>query len=153
MKAYYYFLFRIYKYFKDKRNESEFEALFSVIIVSSLILSFHLIGVYIIANYFNLVTVVTNKLYMVLFMVITGFINYYFFIRDEKFLNYGFQKDKKGGVYIIIYMIFLGISLIIISNINRKKIFEERRRNLSIEQIEPGKSLIGDIVKWVEKNN
>lgn len=153
MKAYYYFLFRIYRYYKDKRNESEFEALFSVMAVSSVILSFHLIGIYIITNYFDLVFIITNKLYMILFMVIMGCINYYFFVRDKKFLNFDFQKDKKGGIFIITYIIFLGISLIILSNINREKIFEERRRNPQIEKTETRKSLIGDIIKWFEDKN
>ncbi|REC61488.1 hypothetical protein DRF65_14950 [Chryseobacterium pennae] len=153
MKAYYYFLFRIYRYYKDKRNEGEFEALFSVAAVSSVILSFHLIGVYIITNYFDLVSVITNKVYMILFMIIVGCVNYYFFVRDKKFLNYGFQKDRKGGIYIIIYIFFLGISLIIVSNINREKIFEERRKNPTIENTGNRKSLIGDIVKWFEENN
>lgn len=153
MKAYYYFLFRIYKYYKDKPNKSEFEVLFSTTVVSSVILSFHLIGVYIIINYFDLVVVVTNKVYMILFMLIVGCFNYYFFIRQKNFLNYGFQKDKRGGIYIAIYIIFLGFFLLIVSNINREKIFEERRRNPTLEKTEKRKSLIGDIIKWFEDNN
>ncbi|WP_123947359.1 hypothetical protein [Chryseobacterium pennae] len=88
---------------------------------------------------------------MILFMVIIGFINYYFFVKDKRFLKYGFQKDRKGGIYIIIIFIFLGISLLILSNVNREKIFKERRENPSIEQIERRPSLEGKIRKWFEE--
>lgn len=150
MKGYYYFLFRVYKLYKDKMNETDFQALFSTIAVSSVILSFHLIGAYVVLNYFDFVPIVTNKFYMILFMVIVGCVNYFFFIRKKKFLNYGFQKDRKGGIYIVIYIIFLCISLLILANINRTKIFEERRKNPPVEEVEKKPSLEGEIRKWFE---
>lgn len=152
MKVYYYLLFRVYRYYKDNQNENDFQALFSVTAVSSVILSFHLIGAYIITNYFDLVPIVTNKFYMILFMVVIGWGNYYFFIKKKEFLNYGFQKDRKGGIYIIIYISSLVALLLILSNINRKKIFEEKKKSPPIEQIEKRPSLEGKIRKWFEES-
>lgn len=152
MKIYYYFLFRIYHYYKNRQSESENNVLFSTTVVSSLILNFHLIGVYFAANYFGLAPILTNKFYMILFMVVVGFFNYWFLIKRKLFLNYGFQKTKKGGIYVILYVVFLGITLLILANINRERIFEERRKNPSVEQIERRPSLEGKIRKWFQEN-
>lgn len=151
MKAYYYFLFRIYRYYKDKQNENELQALFSVITVSTLIVSLTIFFFHGSLNYLGLLPIYSNKFYMILFMVIVGCINYYFFIRDKNFLNYNFQKDKKGGVYIITYIILLGVSLIILSNINRKKIFEERSKNPQTEQTKKPASLQSEIENWFKE--
>ncbi|MDN3694663.1 hypothetical protein QWZ06_21520 [Chryseobacterium tructae] len=151
MKAYYYLLFRIYRYYKDKQNENDFQAIFSAFAISTLIISLVLFFFHGLLNYFDLLPMYPNKFYMILFMVIIGFINYYFFVKDKRFLEYGFQKDKKGGVYIIITLIFLGISLLILSNVNREKIFGKKRNPL-IEQRESS-SLEGKIRRWFEGNN
>lgn len=136
MKVYYYFLFRIYRYYIDKQNENEFQAVFSATAVSTVIIYFVLLFIYGSANYFDLLPMIKNKMYVIPIMIVIGIINYYYFVKQKKFLNYNFQKDRKGGRYIIIFIIFLGISFITLANINRKKIFEERRRNPLIEQVE-----------------
>lgn len=88
---------------------------------------------------------------MILFMIIVGFINYYFFIRDKNFLNYDFKKDTKGGAYIVIYIILLSISLIVLSIINREKIFEETRKNPQTEQTKKPTSLQSEIENWFKE--
>lgn len=151
MKAYYYFLFRIYRYYKDKQNENELQAIFSVITVSTLIASLTIFFFHGSLNYLGILPMYSNKFYMILFMIIVGFINYYFFIRDKNFLNYDFQKDKKGGVYIILYIILLGILLFVLSNINREKIFEERKKNPQTEQTQKPASLQSEIENWFKE--
>jgi len=44
-KAYYHLLFRIYRYYKDKQNENEFEALFSATAVSTTLISINVITI------------------------------------------------------------------------------------------------------------
>lgn len=148
MKTYYYFLFRIYRYYKDKQGESDFQALFAATAVSTVVLSFHLIALYIVANYFGLLPIVTNKLIMVLFMVTIGCINHYCFVRERNFLNYDFQKDIKGGFLIVAYIILSLILVLILAQFNREKIFKEEAGKISNE---PRKeSLEGKIRKWFE---
>ncbi|PXW08002.1 hypothetical protein C8D70_1196 [Chryseobacterium sp. CBTAP 102] len=151
MKAYYYFLFRIYRYYKDKQNENELQAIFSVITVSTLIASLTIFFFHGLLNYLGILPMYSNKFYMILFMIIVGFINYFFFIRDKNFLNYDFQKDKKGGFYIIVYIILLGILLFVLSNINREKIFEERKKNPQTEQTQKTASLQSEIENWFKE--
>ncbi len=148
MKAYYYLLFRIYRLYKDKNKESDNQALYSSTAVSTTILCFNLITIYLLVNYFGLIPIVTNKLIMVLFMVTVGCINHYFFVRERKFLNCDFQKDRKGGFLIVAYIIFTLILVLIVGQYNREKIFQERAGKISTE---PRKeSLEGKIRKWFE---
>lgn len=152
MKAYYYLLFRIYKYYKDKQNENEFQALFSATIVSTVLASFVILFFYGLANYFNLLPMYPNKFYAIMFFILIGLINYYFFVRKKKFLNFDFHKDKKGGIYIVTFIIVLSTSFIILANINREKIFKERNKDLQIRETEKRPSLEGKIRKWLEEN-
>lgn len=150
MKVYYYFLFRIYRYYKDKERESDFQALFGASAVSTVIIYFILLFVYGFVNYLDLLPMIKNKMYVIPFMVGFWFINYHLFVKNKKFLNYGFQKDRKGGVLITIFIVVLGVSFIILSNANRTKIFEERRKNPPVEEMEKKPSLEGEIRKWFE---
>lgn len=148
MKAYYYFLFRIYRLYKDKNKESDAQALFSATAVSTVIVSFILLFLHGVANYFDLLPMFTNKYYAAFFMIVIGFINHYLFVRGRTFLNYGFQKDKKGGILIVSFIIAFGILFIVFTNINRDRIFKERAGKISNE---PRKeSLEGKIRKWLE---
>ena len=151
MKAYYYLLFWIYRYYKDKQNENEFEAIFSATSVSTVLVGFVLLFFHGLANYFNLLPMYPNKFYAIMFFIFIGLINYYFVVRKKKFLSFNFHKDRKGGIYIITFIIALSVSFIILANINREKIFKERRENPSIEQIERRPSLEGKIRKWFEE--
>ena len=148
MKAYYYFLYRIYWMYKNKNKESDIQALYSATAVSTTIISINLVSLYGIADYFDVVAALENKYYVMFIMVIIGCINHYFFVREKKFLNCDFQKDKKGGVLIVAYLFALGILFTTLANINREKIFKERAGK--ILNAPRKESLEGKIRKWFE---
>jgi amino acid transporter len=133
MKAYYYFLFRIYRLYKDKNKESDSQALFSATAVSTTIISINLFSLYGIADYFDVVTALENKYYAMFIMVIIGCINHYFFVREKKFLNYDFRKDRKGGYLIVLYIILSALFAFTEGQYNREKIFHERAGKISTE--------------------
>lgn len=148
MKAYYYFLFRIYSLYKYKYNESETQALFSVTAVSSTVLCFNLITIYFLINYSGFIPIVTNKLVMVLFMASVGCFNHYFIVKSKAFFNYNFQKDRKGGFLVVCYIIFSLIIVLIVAQYNRNRIFNEQKGTIYYE---PRKeSFEGKIRKWFE---
>ena len=148
MKAYYYLLFRIYRLYKDKNKESDAQALFSATAVSTVIVSFIFLFLYGVANYFGFIPIVTNKLTLVFFTIAVGCINYYLFVRGRKFMDFCFQKDKRGGFLIVSFIIILSILFITLANINRDRIFNERAGEISNK---PRKeSLEGKIRKWFE---
>lgn len=151
MNAYNYILFRIYRFFIDQRKESNNQALFSVVVVSTVIVSYVFLFLLGIANYFDLLPMFSNKYYVALFTIIIGAINYYFFIKNKNFLNFNFKKDVNGGIIIVSLVLLFSVVFIIFANINRHKIFEDRRNNISNEVEE--ESLEGNIYKWLEKYN
>ncbi|MDR7131003.1 hypothetical protein J2X69_003362 [Algoriphagus sp. 4150] len=147
-RAYYYFLFRIYWYYKDKVKENDATALFSVTAVSTTLISINLLFLYGVMDNFNFTPMLTNKYYTVFIMVSIGFVNHYLFVRNKKFLNYGFEKDRKGGIYIVIYIILSFVFSFVEGKYNREKIFEGRADEISNE---PQKeSLEGKIRKWFD---
>ena len=150
MKVYYYFLFRIYRYYTDKERESNLKALFAASVVSTVIVYFILLSIYGLLNYLDLVPMIKNKMYVIPFMVFLWFINYHLFVKNKKFINFDFQKDRKGGVIILVFIFVLGVSFILLSNANRTKIIEERKKNPPLEEVEERQSLEGEIRKWFE---
>lgn len=148
MKAYYYFLFRIYRLYKDKNRESDTQAIFSVTALSTVLLSFIFLFLYGVTSYFGLIPIVTNKSIIILFTVIVGCINYYLFVRGKKFMYFGFEKDKRGGFLIISFITMLAVLFITFANFNRDRVFRENAGKISNE---PRKeSLEGKIRKWFE---
>lgn len=148
MKGYYYFLYRIYWFYKDKQNETDGQALFSVTAISTLVLVVNLISIYTSANYWGFLPEVTNKFFMILFMVVIGCVNHYLFVSDERFLNYNFQKDRKGGFLIIAFIISTFLIVFIVGKFNRERIFKEGKGVISNEPRR--ESLEGKIRKWLE---
>ena len=148
MKVYYYFLFRLYRLHKDKMKENDSLALFSALAVSTTIVSINLITLYVVANYFGLMPIVTNKLHMVLSMLAVGFINYHFLIKRRRFMNYRFLKDRKGGILIIVYILFTFLINFYTGQYNREKIFKEKS-NIAPKEAQK-ESLEGKIRKWLE---
>jgi amino acid transporter len=69
-----------------------------------------------------------NKFSVITLMIVIGFVNYWFFIKPKKFLNYNFKADKKSGYAIIGFIVFLALMFVLIANKNREKIFKEREK-------------------------
>lgn len=121
-KAYYYFLFRIYWYYKIRWRESEGEAIFGVVTVSTLFLFF---------NFFAIETILiildifpNNIIIDLTFMLLFAIINYFLFIRDKHFLNC--KKSRKKDFLVITYMILSFALTIFVANINRQKVYSEK---------------------------
>lgn len=148
MKVYYYFLFRIYRLYKDKNKESDAQALFSATAVSTTTLSINVFSFYGVLDYFDFVPTLENKYITILIMLIFGWINHYFFVRERKFLNYGFQKDIKGGFLIVAYLILSVFFAVTEAQFNREKIFKENVGQIFNETRK--ESLEGKIRKWFE---
>jgi hypothetical protein len=148
MKRYYYFLYRIYWFYKDKQNETEGQALFSATAVSTVILSFLIFSFYGIANYLGLKPFFTEKSTTIIFVIFVGFVNYFFFIRGKKFLNFNFEKDVRGGFLIVLFLFFVATFFLIVANLNRTRIFKEGKGVISNEPRR--ESLEGTIRKWLE---
>jgi len=71
---------------------------------------------------------IPNEFSVFIYVIIFGLLNYYFFIKDKKFLNYGFEADKKGGYFIVVFIILMAVSFVFIANKNREKISQEREK-------------------------
>lgn len=129
MKNYYYLLYRVYIYYRKDYSESDGLSIYSTTVVSTLFLYFILlIPVLYIDYYFIKIlnNLISGKLSVIIIMLAIGFLNYWFFIRNKKFLNFGFKTDKKGGYAIIGFIVLLALSFVFITNKNRDKIFKER---------------------------
>jgi len=96
--------------------------------------------------------VISSKSRVIVFMVIVLCLNYILFIKGKRFLNYNFKKDFRGGISIIFYMLFTAIISIWVANLNRAKIFEQRRREPSKEHILRRPSLEGKIREWFKNH-
>ena len=131
MRIYNYLLFRLYDYYNRVRNEDTGLSLYFTVTASTLIICFTLYTTFVYIDYYFLTSlkfIITGKASVVFLMGIIGFVNYWFFIRERKFVNYNFKTDKKGGFVIIGFIAILALSFVFIANKNREKIFEERER-------------------------
>ncbi|SFA84335.1 hypothetical protein SAMN05660845_0587 [Flavobacterium swingsii] len=136
MKIYNYLLFRIYSFFSkgnyNERGVHYFITVFSTFIV---IISIQTC-LYTYEYYFSELEIIKDisKGSVFLIFLIVGFINYFFFVRKNKFLNYNFTEDKKGGVLIIIFLLFLFSILMLMVVKGRDKVLEENER-IRIEKL------------------
>ncbi len=131
MKIYNYLLFRLYDYYHRVRKEDAGLSLYFTVTASTLIIYFVFYNIltYIDFYFFKIVNqLLPNKFVIIGFMAIIGLLNYWFFLKDRKFLNYSFKPDKKGGYAIIGFVVFLTLSFVFIVNKNREKIFKEREK-------------------------
>lgn len=123
MKAYYYFLFRVYWFYRSISKDIHERALRSTLYISTLVLYFSSIAIFDFFQEDSSPSFLSNyKLKIVLIILIIYTINYYLFIKPMRFLNQNFSKDKKGGFLIILFIIALVFLLIIEANKNRDKI-------------------------------
>jgi purine-cytosine permease-like protein len=146
MKAYYYLLYRIYKFYTDQIKEKS-GIMFSITAVSSVLIFFVLFTIYGFLNYLDLIPNFLDEKYVIIAMILIALVNYYFFIRKKRFLNYNFKKDFKGGASIVFFILVIAISYITVANFNRNKIFSNKK----IEQEGSKPSLEGRIRKWFSK--
>ena len=144
-RAYYYFLFRLFEYYKQKEPDIP---LFVTTVTSTVVLFFNLYPIYALAGYFELVPMIENKYWVIPIMAVIAFFNYYFFIRKKEFLNYGFTKNKKGTWGITVYIFITAVIAIGTAQFNREKIFAEHRANPPTEEVVRQNSLEQQIRDW-----
>lgn len=131
MKTYNYLLFRLYDYYHRVRKEDAGLSLYFTVTATTLIIYFifYIILTYVDFYFFKIVNLLLpNKFLIIVVLGIIGLLNYRFFIKEKKFLNYNFRSDKKGGYTIVGFLIFLALSFVFIANKNRDKILNEREK-------------------------
>nr|WP_314896679.1 hypothetical protein [uncultured Flavobacterium sp.] len=132
MKPYYYLLFRIYSSLNDPKKQNDARTI-NILLTNTSSLLIWLICyemiVYLSYYCFNISDlIIPNKFFVLFYMLLIWIINYYYFIKGKKFLNYNFKTDKKGGYAIIGFIAILALSFVFIANKNREKIFKEREK-------------------------
>ena len=126
MKIYSYLLFRIYHFYKDSKYENGNYTL-STSIVSTLLISIHVLTIYFLLRINGIPLIELN------FGIITGCmgffwaVNYFLFVRNESFLHYNFTKDKKGGYFIIGYLLLTTFIVVYTAQLHRKQVLESPR--------------------------
>ena len=148
MRAYYYFLFRVYKFYTDRMKENDIPLIY-VASISTLLIFFNVFTVYswlIYSDYFN--DIIPSKYYILIPIAIIWLLNYFVFVRREFFLECNFTKDIKGGLLIILYMVITAASFIIVANYNREKLLKHQQEHPVTEQVKQRPSLEGKIKKW-----
>lgn len=131
MKAYYYLIFRIYKYYTDYCKQDDKTAVISTSIISSFVTIFSILTIllYFDNYYFSFInTILPNKIITVFYIIILALINHLLFIRQKRFLNYNFSKTKNGKLLVFTYFLFIIILFYYIVDIHTDKIFKERER-------------------------
>lgn len=124
-QAYYYFLFRIYWYYKIRWDESEEEAIFGVVTVSSLFLFLNVLTVETVLTICNVLPNNENILVVwIVFMVLLAIVNYFLFVRKKLFLKC--KKNKKKDFCVVAYMIISFMIVLLVGYINRQKVYSER---------------------------
>lgn len=150
MKLYQYLLFRIYCLYRDTIKDKE-NIFVSVTIVSTLIIWFLFFIPYTFLDYVYTFPIYSNFKVLVS-GVILGLLNYYLFIRDKKFLERGFKKDKKGGVLIVVLIISIIFTFISVANMNRAKIIKKiEESGVNNKQLNKKNSLERRIRDWFDE--
>lgn len=149
MRAYNYFLFRIYVFFRDVVREKNDTIFFKITVFSSVFIFINVFTLSAIITNYHIDNILPNKYYIVPYMMAIFGLNYYLFIKRRSFLDYNFKTDRKGGLLVIIYMIFTVTSFILVANENRSRI--EQKHPETIETDTTRGSLEKDIEDWFKK--
>lgn len=134
MKLYYYFLFRIYWFFRDVVKEGHKMSLISTSLASVLFLYFivytiiGLVYFFKVSTYFSLG--LNYKFWIVLIGLVLWLLNYYLYIKPRNFLRQDFKKDKIGGILVLFFIVLLGYLMMVGVNKNREKIIEEKKERM-----------------------
>ena len=114
-------------YYKDSKKElGDYEITTSI--VSATIISINLVSLYFILVYCGIVPSITNKLYVIILMILVWACNYFIFIRNQKFLNYNFVKDKIGGYLVVGFIILNVLFALSIALLHREQIRSNKTR-------------------------
>lgn len=127
MRAYYYFLFRIYEFYIHRMKEKNIP-LFYVCSISTVLMFFNFYTVYTVLEFNDLIPSISSKLAIISITLALWIINFIFFVRPKKFLKYNFEKDGLGGLMIILYFVLTVTTFILVANKNRERIFTEREK-------------------------
>lgn len=127
MRMYQYLLFRIYMFYKDSKFESGNYTI-STSVISTVLISINLMTIYFLLEYNEILILELSKGIVVTFMILVWALNYFLIVEKEKFLEFNFTKDKKGGYLIVAFILLSAVASITVGNYNRKKIFEKQNR-------------------------
>nr|WP_294937965.1 hypothetical protein [uncultured Flavobacterium sp.] len=136
MKIYNYLLFRLYTTLSKNKQYSEGVIDYLATIISTLYIYILFYTFWAIVNFYFLPSIDErnfNKAIIAISILLITYLNYYFFIKEKKFLNQNFKEDKTGGYSILGLLIFSFIIFIIVANKNRERITNQNK-NLSIEK-------------------
>ena len=127
MRIYQYLLFRIYMFYKDSKYESG-NYTFTTSLVSTLLIFINILTIYFLLEYNEILILKLNKGIVIAVMALVWVLNYYLIVKKEKFLEFNFTKDKKGGYLVMAFILLTAVASIIVANYNREKIFEKHNR-------------------------
>lgn len=100
MRVLSYLMFRIYRFGTDRGIARDIP-FYYVSLVVTLLVGFNLYTIYFLLNYFSLVRdiieILPNKYYVLIPMCVLWSIIYFGIARPKRFLNYNFEKTRKGG--------------------------------------------------------
>src|SRR5688572_19139552 len=101
MRAYNYLLFRVFRFYTDVIKEKEIPLIY-VAAVSSTLVYLNFYSLYIFLENKGVINKIINSvMHVVIFMFLIFILNFYFFVKRKKFLEYGFKKDFSGGILVI----------------------------------------------------
>lgn len=154
MRAYYFLLFTIYRFYKDTMRETQM-LMFYTAGVSSVLFGFNLLTIHSLLKYYDLAEPIPNDFVLLSGGLLLGLLNYFLIVKKGKFLECGFKKSSWGGLSVISYIVITAVLAIVVANLNRDKIDRQRLANpVKMEQIqkdEKPKSLEGIIRKWFKE--
>jgi len=149
MQPYNYLLFRIYKFYTNIIKEKDIP-LFYTSCLSTALIFFNIYTLYTYLIYRGLfIDIMPNKYYVIVPIFIIWFLNYLILVRPQRFLEYDFEMNFKGGVVVIIYLLFTIFAFIIVANLNRAKIENQKQNHVVVSPIQQKPSLEGKIRKWL----
>lgn len=156
MKLLYYLMFRIYRFYLDRGIERDIPFFYMSVAVTVLI-GVNTFTIFFLLNYFHLVRDITeilsNKYYVLIPISILWSIVYFGISKPKRFLNYDFGKTRKGGFAVVGYIVLTAITFILVANLNRARLAEDRLANpFKTEEVKEKKpSLEGKIRKWFKE--
>lgn len=126
MKLYYYLLFRLYTFYTITLKRKD-QPLLNVAIVSAILILLNLISFYSILKVYQLIPKIKSDIYYLIFVFGILIINYLFFVKKERFLQYHFKRDKLGGVLVSLFILTTLVIFIITTDRSRKRTASESK--------------------------